>query len=75
MSDSRDDILDVLRDGSRIDRYISAWPGIGWKVTTRNDAEEQIEIPVAHDTTEEEEERWADKLVDQADEALARLDR
>lgn len=66
----RDQILSVIRDGNRIDRFIEAATDGTLFVTTENTAEQQIKIGCGFDTTESEEEEWADALIAQAEEEL-----
>jgi hypothetical protein len=62
----RDQILSVIRDGSRIDRFIESGPN-GLFVTTENEAERQVRIGFGDGTTEEQEEKWADELIELAE--------
>lgn len=66
----RDQVLSVIRNGNRIDRFIEAGADGELFVTTENTAETQIKIGCGFDTTESEEEEWADALIAQAEEEL-----
>ena len=66
----REQVLSVIRNGSRIDRFIEAGTDGTLFVTTANDASEQIKIGCGEDTTEQEEENWADAMISQATEEL-----
>lgn len=63
----RDQILNVIRDGSRIDRFITRAADGSLFLTTEDDSERQVMIGVGDGTTEEEEEAWADELIERAE--------
>ncbi len=58
----RSEILSVIRDGSRIDRYLTEGRD-GWYLTTENTSEEQIKVEAGLDTTEDQEEEAADEYL------------
>lgn len=70
MSDLRGDVLAVMRDGSRIDRFLEATcaddPPVELFLTTRNTAHAQYEVPVCMDSTEYEEASSVDAIIQQA---------
>lgn len=66
----RDQILSVIRDGSRIDRFVQSGVGGGLFLTTRDDSCDQIEIGCGFDTTETEDEQLADYLAARAESEL-----
>lgn len=75
-ADLIDEIVSVLRDGSRTDRHIQRGPkgrfGTRGKlyVTSFDTQTPSVSIPVAHDATEAQEEAWAVELYRQAEREL-----
>jgi hypothetical protein len=69
----RDEILSVMRDGSRIDRYLEITcvddPPCDLFLTTKNTAVVQFAVPVCDGATEGEEEA-ADAVISEAREFL-----
>jgi hypothetical protein len=61
----REDVLSVMRDGSRIDRYLELCDGEMY-LTTRNTTERQYRVPPSLDASEEDEETSVDLLLDDA---------
>ena len=61
----REDVLSVMRDGSRIDRYLELCDGEMY-LTTRNTAERQYRVPPSLDASEEDDEESVDLLLDDA---------
>ena len=64
------EILEVLRDGARIDRWIGRGADGSLYTTQRDESCEQWgPIPVAAGLSEEEEEEWAAAIHEEASEA------
>lgn len=66
----RDDILAVMRDGSRIDRYLEITcvddPPCEMFLTTQASGRVQFEVPASVDATADDEEASADAIIEQA---------
>jgi hypothetical protein len=70
----RDEILAVMRDGSRIDRFLEITcvddPPCNLFLTTKNTAVVQFAVPVCDGETEGDEEEAADAVISEAREFL-----
>jgi hypothetical protein len=64
MKNLRDEVLSVLRDGSRIDRYLE-FDGEKLYLTCKDvtPGVRQYYVPCADGTAESDEEEWADELL------------